>query len=157
MADQQPFQMRKWMRLGTNFLVNLNRAGIPTGPIKLLAHRGRKSGKTYLTPVTVINTRYASYLVAAFGEVNWVKNTRVSGGAAFIRGKNINRFQVDELSPQDAAPILKVFVKLFGIVPLISHYFQATKNSSREVFEKEAEQHAVFRIIEGAYTRTPLQ
>lgn len=83
----QTFRMTRTMRLGTALLKALLRAGVPLGPLVLLSVRGRKSGKISTTPVALVQHGNERWLVAAFGEVNWVQNLRAAGTAHLIRGR----------------------------------------------------------------------
>ncbi len=51
----------------------LTRIGIPLGPFWLLSVRGRKTGKTYTVPVAPLTWEGKRWLVAPYGEVNWVR------------------------------------------------------------------------------------
>ena len=141
------FQMTSGMRVGNRFLKFLLRVGFPMGPLKLLSHRGRKSGRLYTTPVALVEENGTRWLVAAFGEVNWVNNVRAAGEAQLKRGFGSETIRVVELNPEAAAPILKQFLRKFGIVPFIRPYFNVTANAPLADFEREAENHPVFRIL----------
>ena len=53
-------------------------AGLAGGHTYVLAVRGRKSGKRYETPVSLIENG-ERWLVAPYGEVAWVRNARAAG------------------------------------------------------------------------------
>lgn len=142
----KPFQMTSGMRVGNRLLKFLLRVGLPMGPLKLLTHRGRKSGRLYTTPVALVEENGNRWLVAAFGEVNWVHNVRAAGEAKLKRGFRSETIHVLELDHEAAAPILKQFLKKFGVVPFIRPYFNVTAESTISDFEHEAQNHPVFRI-----------
>jgi hypothetical protein len=75
------FHMTNGMRIGTTILTVLLRAGLPFGSLTLLSVRGRKSGKIYTIPVALVERSGTRWLVAAFGEVSWVRNLRAAGQA----------------------------------------------------------------------------
>jgi len=141
------FEMTPAMRIGTDFLMKMLYAGVPMGPLKLLGVRGRKSGKLYTTPVALVIKGDERWIVAAFGEVGWVRNLRASGQAQLMRGNQVENINVRELSYSEAAPILKTFLRRFGLVPFIPPYFQTTAKSSIAEFEAEANNHPVFKIV----------
>lgn len=143
----KPFEMTNAMRRGTAALKGLLRIGIPMGPLVLLTVRGRKSGKEYTTPVALVKQNGTRWLVAAFGEVNWVRNIRAANEAQLIHGGRTETVSVVELGRSDAAPILKKFLHDFHIVPFIAPYFEATPKSSLADFEREASSHPVFQIL----------
>jgi hypothetical protein len=45
----------------------------------LLTVPGRKSGKSYSTPVSLVQEEGRRWLVSPYGQVSWVKNARVAG------------------------------------------------------------------------------
>ncbi len=141
------FEMTRGMRIGTAFLLRMLRLGVPMGPLCLLTHQGRKSGKFYSTPVALVERDGTRWLVAAFGETNWVENIRASGEAQLGSGRRSETIQVVELDTTDSAPILQQFLKQFGLVPFIPPYFEATSKSPLAEFEREAQHHPVFRIV----------
>lgn len=143
----QPFRMTPAMRYGTALLRFLLHAGMPMGPLKLLTHRGRKSGRLYSTPVALVERDGIRWLVAAFGEVNWVHNIRTEGRVKLTSGWRTDTFAIHELETADAAPILRQFLRQYGLVPFIPPYFDATAQSPLADFEQEALRHPVFRIV----------
>jgi hypothetical protein len=88
-----------------------------------------------------------SFLVAAFGEVNWVRNLRAAGRAYLTRRRRTEAIGVVELEAREAAPILKQFLRESQRVSFIKPYFRVTPQSSRDEFEREALHHPVFRIV----------
>jgi deazaflavin-dependent oxidoreductase (nitroreductase family) len=140
------FQMTRPMRIGTAILHTLLNAGLPLGPLVLLSVRGRKTGRIYTTPVALLEKNGTRWLVAAFGEVNWVHNLRASGEAQLAYRRRSETITVAEMKPTDAAPVLKQFLAKFHIVPFIPPYFDTKPGSPLEDFEREASQHPVFQI-----------
>jgi deazaflavin-dependent oxidoreductase (nitroreductase family) len=135
------------MRLGTALMTGLLRAGIPMGPLVLLSVPGRKSGKVFTTPVALVQHGNERWLVAAFGEVNWVRNLRAAGMAQFTRGWHTEAIGVAELEAQEAAPILKQYLKASQRVSFIKPYFHVTPHSSLADFVQAAAHHPVFRVV----------
>jgi steroid delta-isomerase-like uncharacterized protein len=109
--------------------------------------RGRTSGKIYTIPVALVETSGTSFLVAAFGEVNWVRNLRAAGQAHLTRRRRTEAIGVVELGAKEAAPILKQFLRESQRVSFIKPYFHVTPQSSLADFEQEALHHPVFRIV----------
>jgi deazaflavin-dependent oxidoreductase (nitroreductase family) len=143
----ETFHMTSSMRIGFAMLTALLRAGVPFGSLTLLSVRGRKSGKVYATPVALVERSGSSFLVAAFGEVNWVRNLRAAGQAQLTRGRRSEAIGVVELEARDAAPILKQFLTSYQMVPFLPPYFDMTPKSQLADFEREAAHHPVFRIV----------
>src|SRR5690606_17015299 len=123
------------------FMLNL---GLPIGPLQLLTHRGRKSGTIYTTPVALVQEDGTRWLVAAFGEVDWVRNIRATGWAQLGSGRRAETVEFVEMEAAEAAPILKQFLKSYGFVPFIPPYFNVMPESALGEFEREALHHPVF-------------
>ncbi len=117
------------------------------GSLVLLSVRGRKSGKVYTTPVALVQNGHERWLVAAFGEVNWVRNLRAAGAAHLTRGRQSEPIDVVELGSTEAAPILQRFLQAYHLVPFIPPSFSVTPHSPLADFEREATHHPVFDII----------
>lgn len=103
----ETFHMTRSMRIGSTVLTALLRAGLPLGSLTLLSVRGCKSGKIHTIPVALVEQGSSSFLVAAFGEVSWVRNLRAEGSAQLTRGRRTEAIGVVELEAREAAPILE--------------------------------------------------
>jgi deazaflavin-dependent oxidoreductase (nitroreductase family) len=133
-------------RLGDALFMALLRAGIKIGTMSLLTVRGRKSGRPHTVPVLLVEQDAERWLVAPYGAVQWVRNLRAAGMATLTRGRRSETISVTELEAKEAAPILKQYlVKATAARP----YFDATKDSPLEAFEREATRHPVFHIRKG--------
>ena len=92
-------------------------AGIPMGPNALITVRGRKSGLARTTPVTIIETSGRRWVLAPFGEVNWVRNLRAAGRATItVRRRNEDVTAV-ELRPTETVAFFRDVLS-----PLVRHY-----------------------------------
>ena len=94
-------------RLESALITSLVRAGLPMGTTSLLTVRGRKSGLPHTVVVLLVEQDGQRWLVAPYGEVQWVRNIRASGTATLTRGRRSETISVTELSAHEAAPILK--------------------------------------------------
>jgi len=144
---RQPFHMTSGLRVVSTIITTLLRLGLPIGPAVLLSVRGRTSGKIYIIPVELVENSGTSFLVAAFGEVNWVRNLRAAGQAQITRRRRTEAIGVVELEAKEAAPVLKQYLKESQRVSFIKPYFRVTPHSSLADFEQEALHHPVFRIV----------
>jgi steroid delta-isomerase-like uncharacterized protein len=95
------------------------------------------------------------FLVAAFGEVNWVRNLRAAGQAHLTRRRRTEAIGVVELGARAAAPILKQFLRESEKVSFIKPYFHVTPESSLADFEQEALYHPVFRVVSATQRSDP--
>lgn len=147
---RQPFRMTGGLRVASTTISTLLRLGLPVGPSALLSVRGRTSGKIYTIPIALVENSGTRFLVAAFGEVNWVRNLRVTGSAHLTRRRRTEAIGAVELEAREAAPILKQFLRESQRVSFIKPYFHVTPQSSLADFEQEALYHPVFRIVSTA-------
>ena len=130
-------------RIGDALFMALLHTGIKIGTMSLLTVRGRKSGQPHTVPVVLVEQDGQRWLVAPYGVVQWVRNIRAVGTATLTRGRRSEAISVTELPAQEAAPILKQYLlKATAARP----YFDATKDSPLEAFEREAAHHPVFQI-----------
>jgi deazaflavin-dependent oxidoreductase (nitroreductase family) len=110
----------------------------------LLTVPGRRSGKPYSTPVTLLEENGERWLVAPYGEVGWVKNARAAGKVTLGRGARSETVRIIELAPPEAAPVLKKYVSQ---VPVVRPFFDVTPQSDIKDFITEAPRHPVFTIL----------
>jgi deazaflavin-dependent oxidoreductase (nitroreductase family) len=147
MRQTPPVRMTRTMQIWTALIKGMLRAGVPMGPLVLITVQGRRSGKVYMTPVALVKQGHERWLVATFGEVNWVRNLRAAGTAHLIRGRHAESISAFELSAKEAAPILQRFLRTYHLVPFVPPYFSVTSQSPLTDFEREAARHPVFRIV----------
>lgn len=121
----------------------LIRLGVGPKNTYLLTVQGRKSGKLYTTPVTLVRQEDQYWLVAPYGVVNWVKNARAAGEVILRRGRRSKTVTITELGAEESAPILKEYIKR---EPITRPYFNVKPDAPLEAFIAEAPLHPVFRI-----------
>ena len=124
----------------------LLRLGLMPGPTYLLTVEGRRTGRPLSTPVTLVEDGGERWLVAPYGDVAWVRNARAAGQVTLTRGRRVERVSIRELSPTDAAPVLRRYVTH---VPITRPYFDASPDSPLAAFEAEAPRHPVFALLAG--------
>ncbi len=142
-ASPKPYRKSLW-RHALNALVRpLARLGL-TGPrTHVLTVRGRKTGKPWSTPVSIVAERGERWLVAPYGDRNWVLNARAAGWIELRRGRRNERLAVVELSPEDAVPVLRRYYELGRVT---RPFFDVTLDSSDADWLAEAPRHPVFRL-----------
>ncbi len=133
-----------WLRRFGNriIMVMIRRGGGPDNMF-ILTVRGRKTGRAYSTPVSLVIDGDQRWLVSAYGEVSWVKNARAAGQVTLSRGGQSETVRITELGPDEAAPVLKLYLER-EVSP--RPYFDVTPASSLADFAIEAPRHPVFRI-----------
>jgi deazaflavin-dependent oxidoreductase (nitroreductase family) len=104
---------------------------------------GRKTGRPRSTPVTLVEKGDQRWLVAPYGPVSWVLNARAAGKVSIGRRGRAHDFTIEELSAEQAGPILQEYLKIAGAT---RPYFEATKASPVADFVAEASRHPVFEL-----------
>jgi deazaflavin-dependent oxidoreductase (nitroreductase family) len=131
-------------RRALNALVHvLLRVGLGPPRTYLLTVPGRRTGRPRSTPVTLVEEPGQRWLVAPYGEVQWVRNARAAGRATLRRGFRTERVVLTELGPVESAPVLRRYVTE---VPITRPFFDVTPGSPPEAFVAEAPRHPVFAL-----------
>ena len=75
-----PARVARWNKVGLNRVVRHVAPWMPG--LGLVVHRGRRSGRTYQTPVNVFPAEDGYIIALTYGAENtdWVKNVRAAGG-----------------------------------------------------------------------------
>lgn len=82
-----PQRLARFNRRVTNPIANRFAGRVP--PLAIVAHTGRRSGRTYWTPVMAFRDRSGGGFVIAltYGpETDWVRNVLAAGGCDLVRG-----------------------------------------------------------------------
>lgn len=143
MTAPKPYRRSAWRRALNALVRPLARLGL-TGPrTHLLIVVGRSTGKPWSTPVSIVRDGGERWLVAPYGERNWVKNARAAGWVELRRGRRRERLAVEELSPAEAVPVLRRYYEQARVT---RPFFDVTLASSDEEWLAEAPRHPVFRL-----------
>lgn len=132
------------LRIGNAVVSFLLQRGVNVGSMALLTVPGRKSGLPRTTPIFLLERDGERWLSTPYGEVNWVRNLRAAGRGTLTRGQRTELITTTELSPTEAAPILKW--ALASAPAFIRRYFDVTPDSSLEAIAREAPRHPTFRV-----------
>jgi deazaflavin-dependent oxidoreductase (nitroreductase family) len=131
-------------RRAINLIVRpLARLGLAGRRTVLLTVRGRKTGRLWSTPVSLVEWNGDRYAVAPYGDRNWVKNARAAGRVEVRRGRRRERMTTEELSAEAAVPILREYYRR-GLVT--RPFFDVSLTSSGDAWIEEASRHPVFRL-----------
>jgi deazaflavin-dependent oxidoreductase (nitroreductase family) len=122
--------------------------GFAPGYMRLLEVRGRKSGKTFTTPVNVLEFQGRRWLVAARGETAWARNARASGRVVLRRGSRAESLTVREIADADKPEIIKAFLDRFK--SQVQRFFEVPAGSPADAFRAAASRTPVFELIAGA-------
>lgn len=139
----KPYRLSPVRRLVNLVFRPLARAGF-TGPrTHLLTVPGRKTGRLWSTPISLIELHGERYAVAPYGERNWVKNARAAGWVELRRGRRRERLEVHELTPVEAVPVLREYYRR----SFVTHsFFEVELASSDAAWLAAAPRHPVFRL-----------
>ena len=144
MDGPPPYRKSLWRRALNALVRPLAKAGL-TGPrTHLLTVPGRASGKRWSTPVSIVRSGGERWLVAPYGDRNWVKNARAAGWVELRRGRRRERLGVEELAPADAVPVLREYYRSSRVT---RPFFTVTLESSHGEWLADAPRHPVFRLV----------
>lgn len=139
----KPYRLSPGRRLINLVVRPLARLGL-TGPrTHLLTVPGRKTGKSWSTPISLIEWDGKRYAVAPYGDRNWVRNARAAGRVELRRGRRHERCAVVELEPEAAVPVLREYYRRSTVT---HSFFEVDLRSSLESWVHEAPRHPVFRL-----------
>jgi deazaflavin-dependent oxidoreductase (nitroreductase family) len=145
MTTATRFRLPLFVRIGNAVTSILLRRGLKLSTTTLLTVPGRKSGLPRTTPITIVEHDGGRYIQSPFGEVDWVRNLRAAGTATLSRGRHVETVRAVELTPEQAAPVLR---HALTIAPgMIRAYFEVTAESPLEEIAREAARHPAFELI----------
>jgi len=111
----------------------------------LLQVRGRKSGKTYSTPINLLELNGVKYLVAPRGHTQWVRNAEAANEITLKRGSQRQIYKLRALSDAEKPPILKAYLDQFKRE--VQRYFPVPTGSPPEAFREIAQSYPAFELI----------
>ena len=147
MDGQPPYRKSLWRRALNAVVRPLAKAGL-TGPrTHLLTVSGRTSGTPWSTPVSIVRIGDERWLVAPYGDRNWVKNARAAGWVELRRGRRSERLGVEEVEPARAVSVLREYYRASRVT---RPFFAVTLDSSPEAWLADAPMHPVFLLVPDA-------
>lgn len=136
----------------TTFEALFNRAlgvlvGFGLGPkdYYLLEVRGRKSGRLYATPVSIVDHAGRRYVVAPRGTTQWVRNARAVPSITLRAGSKRDQFKLHEIPAEERASILKSYLARYS--KFVQRYFQVREGAPETEFAAVADGYPVFELI----------
>src|SRR5258708_22004214 len=107
----EPFQKESTLdRFFNRLMGQALKLGFAPGYMRLLEVRGRKSGKTFTTPVNILEFQGKRWIVAARGETAWARNARAAGHIMLRRGSSAESLMVRELTDTHKPELIKAFL-----------------------------------------------
>ena len=137
------YRLGRGTRAANTLFSVMTRLGLGASYRRLLTVTGRSSGLPRTTPVDVMNHDGTTWLVAPYGEVNWVKNLRAAGTAELRRGRHVQSFDAEEVGAELAAPVIRQYI---ARVPVTRAYWGASPDATVDELREEARKHPVFRL-----------
>jgi deazaflavin-dependent oxidoreductase (nitroreductase family) len=139
----RPYRLSPGRRAVNALVRPLARLGLVGPRTHLLTVPGRRTGRLWTTPVSLVELNGERYAVAPYGERNWVKNARAAGEIELRRGRKRESVRVEELTGEAAVPVLREYYRR-GLVT--RRFFEVRLDSSHEAWLAEAPRHPVFRL-----------
>jgi deazaflavin-dependent oxidoreductase (nitroreductase family) len=124
------------------FLVGL---GIGFSYSFLLEVRGRKSGRIYSTPISLLELDGKRYLVAPRGITQWVRNAEAAGEVTLKRGASRRNFRLRALSDAEKPPVLKEYLDRYKAA--VQRFFSVKAGSPVEAFAAVAQNYPAFELL----------
>ncbi len=140
----KPYRLSRWRRLLNGLVRPLARLGLAGPRTCVLTVPGRTSGRLWSTPVSIVRTDDKRWLVAPYGDRNWVKNARAAGWVELQRGRRRERLAVVELDPREAVPVLREYFRRGRVT---RPFFDVDLDSSDDAWLAEAPRHPVFELL----------
>ena len=110
----------------------------------LLEVQGRKSGRTYSTPLNVLIHENKRYLVAPRGDTQWVRNVVVSQKATLVKGSKRENVYLRPIADDAKPEILKAYLDRYTLT--VQRYFPVAAGSPLKEFEPLVGRYPVFEI-----------
>lgn len=118
-----PKRVARWNKVGVNRVVQHVAPWAPG--LALVVHRGRRSGRTYRTPVNVFGTEDGFIMALTYGpDTDWVRNVQAAGGCELrTRGRVVRvgepRVYHDE-TRRGIRPVERQVLRLIGVADFLS-------------------------------------
>jgi deazaflavin-dependent oxidoreductase (nitroreductase family) len=110
----------------------------------LLQVQGRKSGKTYSTPVNVLAIGDKSYLVGTRGHTQWSRNAQALGIVTLKRGSQVQKYRLRVVPDEEKPEVLKSYLTRFKW--MVSRFFSVAGSAPASAFIAIAADYPVFEL-----------
>lgn len=137
------YRLSRAQRMGNKAFAMMTNHGWGASYRHILTVLGRRSGELRSTPVDVMTIDGRLYLVAPYGDVNWVRNVRAARDLSLSRAHEARTYAAEEVHGVQAVPILR---KYLHDVPVTRAYWDVTEKSPDAAFAAEAQRHPVFQL-----------
>ena len=110
----------------------------------LLEVRGRKSGKIFSTPVSLLELGGKKFLVAPRGQTQWARNAEAAGEVTLKRGSTRQKYRVRPLVDGEKPEVLKTYLDSYK--GAVQKFFPVKAGSPVSAFVELAGKYPVFEI-----------
>jgi deazaflavin-dependent oxidoreductase (nitroreductase family) len=130
-------------RLANAWLTFLIKRGLGADYRHILTVAGRKSGLSRSTPVDVMTIAGQRFLIAPYGETNWVRNVRAAGRISLRRGRSIEPLRAVEIAGADAVAPIRLYIRTIRVT---RPYWEVGLDASDAEIAAAAGKHPVFQL-----------
>jgi len=141
-AFREPSPLERVFNRAFGLFVGL---GLAPRDYHLLQVKGRKSGRVYSNPVSLVPLHGVRFLVAPRGRTQWVRNVEASNEVVFKRGSSSRRFRLRALADADKPPVLLAYLEKYRSV--VQRYFPVPAGSPPWSFAEIAARYPVFELV----------
>ncbi len=118
-----PKRVARWNKAGLNRVVQHVAPWLPG--LALVVHRGRRSGRTYRTPVNVFGTEDGFIMALTYGpDTDWVQNIQAAGGCELRTGGRVLRVAEPRVYRDETRrgirPVERQVLRLIGVADFLS-------------------------------------
>ena len=141
-AFREPSPLERIFNRALGILVGL---GLGLRHYYLLQVRGRKTGRSYSTPVNVVELQGKRFLVAPRGPTQWVRNAEAAGEIILKKGRSSERFRIRAVPNGEKPSVLRAYLDHFRLT--VQRYFPVRAGSPLEAFAEFVERYPVFELL----------
>lgn len=110
----------------------------------LVQVRGRRTGRVFSTPISLLVLDGRRFLVAPRGRTQWVRNAEAAGEVTLRRGRARQRCGVRALTDAEKPPVLKAYLERFRTT--VQRYFPVRAGAEVAAFAAVAGRYPVFEV-----------
>ena len=144
-ARAEVIEQNGFERLLNRFMNLLARHGFGPMGMQQLIVRGRSSGAERTAAVNPLELDGSTYLVAARGQTQWVRNARAAGQVELRKRSRRSTYVIEQVHGDDAVPVLRAYLKKWGFE--VKSFFDGVgPDASAADLAAAAEVHPVFRL-----------
>jgi len=114
--------------------------------VRVLAIRGRKTGRWYLHPVGVCSYQDEKYIISFYGDSQWARNMRAGTQAELRDRKSAVAIKGIELAGDEKDQFLRFLLARYPMVVRVWWKLNAKRATNAEI-EMLAARYPIFRVV----------